>query len=266
MEETMSVKHWFGSHGASLPTLIGRGAKCSSADTSAAPTVSAHPAEDLERLALANQMNELRVVVADDHPVVRKGLKALLEEQGHVRVVAEASDGESAFRQAETLHPDVLLLDLTMPKLTGVEAMNLIRRCCPLVKVLALSDNEDRWYIEEVLRAGASGFIRKHATPTEIVLALRVVASGGVYLEPGIAAKLVEPAAGRSAGATLPLSERESTVLRLIARGFSNKEIAIRLSLSVKTVETYKCRMMDKLGLRSRPEVVAFAAARGWLS
>jgi DNA-binding NarL/FixJ family response regulator len=213
-----------------------------------------------------DELEELRIVLADDHPVVREGLKALLKARGLISVVGEASDAEGAVHLVETLKPEVLMLDLTMPTLSAIEAMNLIRRCCPLVRVLVLSDAEDRQYIEEVLRAGAAGYLLKYAAPDDIIMAVRVVASGGVYLDPAIAARLVAPGSQPNGGAAAALSERESMVLRLIARGFSNKEIALRLSLSVKTVETYKARMMDKLGFRSRPEMVAFAAAQGWLS
>jgi DNA-binding NarL/FixJ family response regulator len=211
----------------------------------------------------------LRVVLADDHAVVREGLKALINGQLDMRVVGEAADGEEACRTTKKLAPDVLVIDLSMPILGGAEATIRVLRECPGVRVLALTVHEERVYLTQLLRAGASGYVLKRAAAAELVRAVRTVAAGGTYIDPAMAGSLVEgyldgqdvaaqPARG-------PLSEREQDVLMRIARGFSNKEIAAQLGLSVKTVETYKARMAEKLGLRSRVEIVRYAAQQGWL-
>jgi DNA-binding NarL/FixJ family response regulator len=215
-------------------------------------------------------MTDLRVVIADDHPVVREGLKAFLNAHDGVSVVGEASDGEAAVQQAQALQPDVLVLDLLMPRLNGVEAMRKVRAACPGVKVLVLTAHEDRAYVEQLLKLGASGFARKHAGPDELLFALRAVAAGGTYLDPVLAGRVVSEFLGKGSpaggGTKELLSGRETEVLRLIADGYSNKEIAAKLVISVKTVESYKARVMEKLNLKSRHDVVRFAAARGWLT
>ena len=211
----------------------------------------------------------LRVVLADDHAVVREGLKALVNSQPDMRVVGEAADGEAAWRAAKELAPDVLVMDLSMPLLGGAAATARVRRDCPGVRVLALTVHEERLYLTQLLRAGASGYVLKRAAAAELVRAVRVVAAGGTYIDPSLAGAMVEgyldaqAAAGQPASD--PLSEREREVLVRIARGFSNKEIATALGLSVKTVETYKGRMAEKLGLRSRVDIVRYAARQGWL-
>ena len=209
----------------------------------------------------------LRIVLADDHPVVREGLKLLVNAQADMCVVGEAADGEEAWRAAKELQPDVLVIDLSMPALGGAEATQRVRRDCPDVKVLALTVHEERLYVTQLLRAGASGYILKRAASADLVRAVRTVAAGGTYIDPSVAGALVEEYL--DAGAGQPgddsLSEREREVLLRIARGFSNKEIAATLGLSVKTVETYKGRMAEKLGLRSRVDIVRYAARRGWL-
>ena len=212
----------------------------------------------------------LRVVLADDHAVVREGLKALINGQPDMVVIGEAADGEAACQAARALNPDVLIMDLSMPALGGAEATARIRRECPGVKVLALTVHEERVYLTQLLRAGASGYLVKRAAAAELVRAIRAVASGAIYVDPAMAGSLVEgyldgqdvstqPARG-------PLSSREQDVLMRIARGFSNKEIAGQLGLSVKTVETYKARMAEKLGLHSRVAIVRYAAQQGWLA
>ena len=211
----------------------------------------------------------LRVVLADDHAVVREGLKALVNAQPDMRVVGEASDGQAAWRAAAELHPDVIVMDLSMPVMGGAEATERVRRDYPDVKVLALTVHEERLYLTQLLRAGASGYVLKRAAPAELVRAVRTVARGGTYIDPSVAGALVEGyldaehAAGQAPH--VALSDREREVLVRIARGFSNKEIAAALGLSVKTVETYKGRMAEKLGLHTRVEIVRYAARQGWL-
>jgi two-component system response regulator NreC len=211
----------------------------------------------------------LRVVLADDHAVVREGLKALVNAQSDMHVVGEAADGEEACRAAQEFEPDVLVMDLSMPRLSGAEATARVRQECPAVKVLALTVHEESLYIAQLLRAGASGYVLKRAAASELVRAVRTVAAGGTYIDPSIAGTLVEGYLdAESAARQEPhdtLSDREREVLVRIARGFSNKEIAAELGLSVKTVETYKGRVAEKLGLRTRVEIVRFAAQQGWL-
>ena len=211
----------------------------------------------------------LRVVLADDHAVVREGLKALVNAQPDMRVVGEAADGEAAWRTAKELLPDVLVIDLSMPLLGGADATARVRRDCPGVKVLALTVHEEQLYLTQLLRAGASGYVLKRAAAVELVRAVRSVAAGGTYIDPSLTGTLVAGYLDAERAAEQPehdaLSEREREVLLRIAQGFSNKEIAVELGLSVKTVETYKARMAEKLGLRTRVDIVRYAAQRGWL-
>lgn len=212
----------------------------------------------------------LRIVLADDHPIVREGLKQLVNAQPDMRVVGEAADGEAACRAASALSPDVLVIDLSMPVLGGAEATERIRRECPAVKVLALTVHEERLYLTQLLRAGASGYVLKRAAAAELVRAIRTVAAGGTYIDPSLAGAVVEGYLDSQHLASQPphdtLSDREREVLVRVARGFSNKEIAAELALSVKTVETYKGRVADKLGLRTRVAIVRYAAQHGWLT
>jgi DNA-binding NarL/FixJ family response regulator len=214
-------------------------------------------------------MTEVRVFLADDHAVVREGLKALISAQSGITVVGEAADGESACQQVAGLKPDVVVMDVSMPGLTGSQATERLKEECPLVKVLALTVHEDKGYIRQLLSAGAAGYVLKRAAPEELIHAIRVVAAGGVYLDPTLAGKVVggfvqRPAAGSSMNGGA-LSDREAEVARLTAAGHSNKEIASRLELSVKTVETYRARGMEKLGLQSRADLVRYAVQQGWL-
>lgn len=213
-------------------------------------------------------MTKLRVFLADDHAVVREGLKALINAQSGMAVVGEAADGLAACEQAPALRPDVVVMDVSMPGLTGSQATERLRRQCPAVKVLALTVHEDKGYIRQLLAAGAAGYVLKRAAPEELIHAIRVVAGGGVYLDPSMAGKVVGGFVRKPVDPgqpSLELSDREAEVAQQTAAGHSNKEIAAHLDLSIKTVETYRARAMEKLGLQSRAELVRYAVQQGWL-
>ena len=214
-------------------------------------------------------MPKLRIFLADDHAVVREGLKALVNAQPDMEVVGEAGDGRTACVKAAELCPDVLVMDVSMPEMNGVQATRELHGVAPTIKVVALTVHEDRTFVQQLLAAGASGYVLKRAAAEELVHAIRVVARGEVYLDPAVATSLVQQLARQPRSGVAPdvadLSEREAEVLRLIAQGHSNKEIAARLELSVKTVETYKARSMEKLGLTGRADIVRLALEKGWL-
>ena len=214
-------------------------------------------------------MVKLRVYLADDHVVVREGLKALINAQPQMEVSGEAGDGRTACQEVQELQPDVVVMDVSMPKMNGAQATAQLKQACPNVKVLALTVHEDKGYLRLLLEAGASGYVLKRAAAEELIHAIRTVAAGGVYLDPALAGKVVGSFVRAPAGQRAPeggdLSDREAEVVRLIAAGYSNKEIASQISLSVKTVETYKARSMEKLGLDSRADIVRYALQRGWL-
>jgi two-component system response regulator NreC len=214
-------------------------------------------------------MAQLQIFLADDHVVVREGLKALINAQPDMIVIGEAGDGQSAWQQAQVCQPDVVVMDITMPGLNGVQATAALKRVCPTIKVLALSVHDDTSYLRQLLAAGASGYILKHAAADDLIQAIRTVAAGGVYLDPVLAGHVVAgyvrvPAPASELLGTA-LSERETEVVQRIAQGYSNKEIAAQLGLSVKTVETYRARAMEKLGFESRAALVRYALEHGWL-
>ena len=214
-------------------------------------------------------MDKLRVFLADDHMVVREGRKALVNSQPDMHVVGEADNGRAAWQGAKELKPDVVVMDVSMPEMSGAQATALLRQECPQVKVLALTFYEDKSYLRQMLEAGAAGYVLKRAAIEELVHAVRTVAAGGSYLDATLAGKVIssyfnqDPSDGKPAGGEL--SERESQVLRLIAWGYSNKEIGWKLNISVKTVDTYKLRLMEKLNLRSRTDIVRYALHQGFL-
>jgi DNA-binding NarL/FixJ family response regulator len=214
-------------------------------------------------------MEKLRIFLADDHVVVREGLKALINAQPDMIVIGEAGDGQTAWQQAHECQPDVVIMDITMPELNGVQATVQLKRACPTIKVLALSVHEDSSYLRQLLTAGAAGYILKHAAADDLIQAIRIVAAGGVHLDPALAghvvARYVRVPAATSALLGAELSARETELVQGIAQGYSNKEIATQLKLSVKTVETYRARAMDKLGLESRSALVRYALEHGWL-
>lgn len=211
-------------------------------------------------------MSRVSVLVADDHGVVRAGLRRLLEAEPDVCVVGEAEDGEAAIAAARELRPDIVIMDVSMAGTGGVEATQRIRQQWPEIRVVALTAHEDPAYLRKMLAAGVTGYLLKRTVAGELLRAVRMVAVGDTYLDPAFAGQAPTPAVeaeGRADGGVL--SEREAEVLRQIVEGFGNKQIAARLNLSVKTVETYKARAMEKLGLRSRVQLVQYALRRGWL-
>jgi DNA-binding NarL/FixJ family response regulator len=214
-------------------------------------------------------MDKLRIVLADDHAVLREGLKALVNAQPDMEVVGEADNGRTAWLKVKELRPDVVIMDVSMPELNGTQATKRIKQSCPEVRVLALTAYEDKGYLRHLLEAGASGFLLKRAATEELIRSIRVVAAHGTYVDPTLAGKALssfmrQPSAKNGSGGS-DLSDREAEVLRLIAWGHSNKEIANQLNISVKTVETYKVRLSEKLELKSRTEIVRYAVHQGWL-
>lgn len=216
-------------------------------------------------------MSKLGVLLVDDHPIVRKGLKSLVSEQGDMEVVGEAGCGSDALLQLKDLRPDVIVLDITLPDINGIQVIERIKQSCLEVKVLVLTMHESSGYLRQVFQIGAAGYLLKRTAGDELIHAIRVVASGGAYLDPTLAGRMVNalvqnlPQKEKEAAPKSKLSEREKEVLHLLALGFSNKEIAGQLSLSSKTIETYKARLIEKLGLTSRAELVRYALNQGWL-
>jgi DNA-binding NarL/FixJ family response regulator len=213
-------------------------------------------------------MEKLRILLAEDHRILREGLKRLIAEQPNMEVVGEADNGLTAWQLAKELEPDVVLMDITMPRLNGAEATVKIRELCPSVKVIALTGHRASAYLNEVLKAGASGYVLKQAAFDELIDAIQTVARGGNYIDRESRESLVHSPLddrvykGEAQGK--PLSQREIQVLSLVANGYTNKEIANELSISVKTVETHKTNCMQKLDLKSRAEIVDYARFRGW--
>ena len=212
--------------------------------------------------------SEIRLLLVDDHPVVREGLRRLIDAQPGMTVAGEAGDGRTALTKADEIQPDIIVMDVSMPELDGVEATRRLTQRRPERKVLALTVHEDKGYARELLEGGASGYVVKRTADEELVQAIRVVAAGGVYVDPLVAGKVLSAVGRRGATGTASaeLSERETMVVRLLAEGYGNKEIAARMKISVRTVETYKARSMEKLGLQTRAELVRFARRKGWLS
>lgn len=210
-------------------------------------------------------MTRLRVYVADDHPVVRSGLRGLIAAEPDMEVVGEAYDGETAVREAATLRPDVVVMDVSMPGVGGAEATERIRAGSPGVRVVALTAHEDRGYLTRLLAAGATGYVLKRAAAADLVRAIRAVAAGDTYLDPAVAGQVVAGLAGVG-GSGAELSEREEEVLRRLAEGQAVKQVAAALDVGVRTVETYKARGMEKLGLTTRVDLIRYAVQRGWLT
>jgi DNA-binding NarL/FixJ family response regulator len=211
-------------------------------------------------------MEPIRVLICDDHALLRSGLQRLLEAEDGFEVVAEAASAAEAVERVAATQPDVLLLDIVMPGRSGIEAMPDLRAAAPETKVLMLSMQDDPTYVRRAFAAGASGYLLKEAADAELVQALREVAAGRRYVHPLLGARLAaaEAETGGRAGSD-PLSEREHEVLRLLALGHTNQEIATMLFISVRTAETHRAHIMRKLGLSTRAEIVRYALATGHL-
>ena len=212
----------------------------------------------------------LRILVAEDHETVRQGLKMIVNAQEDMEIVGEAGDGRTAVAETIKLKPDILLMDISMPQLNGLQATKKLKECCPEVKILTLTRHKDGGYLQQLLRAGASGYVLKQSPPEELIHAIRAIGSGGKYLDPAVLERVMGAFASRDSAVATPdslanLSDREAEVLRLIAWGHSNKEIAAQLELSVKTVEVHKANAMRKLGMRGRIDIVRYALLQGWL-
>ncbi len=209
----------------------------------------------------------LRVVLADDHAVVRAGLRLLLERADGIMPLAEAATAEETVACVARLHPDVALIDVTMPDGSGIDVIPQLLESSPETKVVVLTMHDDPWYVHHAFEAGARGYVVKEAADAELVAAIRDVAAGETYLSPTLGARVVADERRQRAEADAdPLSPREHEVLRLLALGHTNQEIAQQLSISVRTAETHRAHIMRKLGLGSRAELVRYALERGLLS
>ena len=208
----------------------------------------------------------IRVLIVDDHAVVRSGLRRLLDAEADIETVAEASNADRAVFEAIEAKPDVVLMDLVMPEKGGIEGMPAVLQAAPEARVLVLSMQDDPRYVRAAFEAGASGYVLKEAADTEVVSAIRAVAAGERYVHPALGAKLIAAdVEERRRAEDDPLSEREREVLRLLALGHTNQEIAEKLYISVRTAETHRAHIMQKLGLASRAELVRYAISRGLL-
>jgi DNA-binding NarL/FixJ family response regulator len=217
-----------------------------------------------------NKSNEIRVVLADDHEIVRKGICDLLEDEGDIQVVAEAANGHKAVALTLEHQPDVAVLDIQMPEMTGIEATRQIKAKAPQIRILVLTAYDDDPYIFAVLQAGASGYVLKNAPARELVRAVRTVAGGGSAMDPTVTAKVMaQLSSGKPLGAQAAvegLTRREIDVLRLAAKGFTNRAIGLELGISDRTVQGHLANTFGKLGVTTRTEAVLLAMKQGWLT
>jgi two-component system nitrate/nitrite response regulator NarL len=219
---------------------------------------------------MSDRPRRIRVLLVDDHPFVREGIKSHLATQSGIKVVGEACNGEEALREAARLRPDVVLMDISMPGMNGLEAMSRLRRKVPHGRVLVLTMHENREYIARVFRLGARAFIRKDSSPDELVRAIRAVHAGEAFIGPAVSSVLVEELVRGDSGEirtdrTLALSGREREVLVRVAEGLGNKEISQRLGVSVRTVETHREHIMRKLDIHTIAGLTRFAIAQGMI-
>ncbi|HEY1948118.1 MAG TPA: response regulator transcription factor [Bryobacteraceae bacterium] len=205
----------------------------------------------------------IKILLADDHTIVRQGLKLILSAHADMQVLAEAANGREAVDLAAKLHPDIVLMDVAMPEVNGIEATRQMVAANTRIRILVLSMHKESVYVREILRAGARGYILKDAIDTELLTAIRSVARGDGYISPAVSGALLNDFRGNAANPIDLLSPREREVLQLIAEGKTNKEIATRLNLSVYTVDSHRGKVMEKLNLHSTGELVRFAMKQG---
>ena len=214
-------------------------------------------------------MNKLRIILAEDHETIRDGLKLLVNSRSDMEVVGEADNGRTALQLAEEFSPDVVVIDISMPELNGLQATKKLKDKSPQVKVLILTRHSEPGYLQELLQAGASGYVLKQSKSEELIRAILTVAAGQTYLDPAITEKVVtqlrESGQVTRKAPNANLTAREADVLRLIALGYVNKEVAARLNLSIKTVEAHKSNAMNKMGMKSRVDIVRYAILQDWL-
>lgn len=213
-------------------------------------------------------MAKIRVLLADDHAIVREGVKMILIKEPDIEVVGEASDGQEALDLVDRLKPGVVVMDISMPGMSGIEATQHVRERHPGVNVLALTMHEDESYVFKLLRAGASGYVLKRAAAQDLVQAVRAAAKGEAFLYPSVARKVVEDylkrvETGEDRERYDGLTEREKEILTVIAQGLSNQQIAQKLYISIKTVQTHRAHILEKLGLHDRTELVRYAIRKG---
>ncbi|HEY6330396.1 MAG TPA: response regulator transcription factor [Blastocatellia bacterium] len=222
-----------------------------------------------------SKISKLQILLADDHQMLREGLRALVNLQSDMEVVGEANNGRIAVAMAHQLQPDVVVMDVSMPEMNGLKATERLKKLSPQIRVLVVTRHADSGFIQQLTRAGASGYLLKQSASSELIHAIRAVASGDEYLDPAVTGRVMSAYAarnqppvrtGREALQSQPeLSAREEEVLELVAWGYSNKEVSQRLQLSVKTIEAHKANSSRKLGLNSRTDIVRYALLRGWL-
>jgi two-component system response regulator NreC len=214
-------------------------------------------------------MGKLRILLADNHKMIREGLQSLINGQPDMRVIGEADNGKAAVAQTQQLQPDVVVMDVSMPDMNGLQATHYLRGLCPGAAILALTRHADDAYVEQLLEAGACGYVLKQSAADILVHAIRVVAAGSTYVDPALIGRLVTKVIDRRPATNAPakktLSRREEEVLRLVAWGYLNREIATRLRISVKTAETHKANAMKKLRIKNRVEIVRYGLLQGWL-
>jgi two-component system response regulator NreC len=212
-----------------------------------------------------------RILLADDHPILLSGLSALLDCEPDLTVVGAAKDGIEAVRLAKHLHPDIVLMDMNMPKMDGLTALKAIKEQLPLTRVIILTSVDDETVLFKVIQAGGSGYVLKKAAEDELLTAIRAVQAGEAFIRPSVAQMLIsefltEVAAGEHGETYETLTQREKEVVGLLVRGMTNPQVAKSLVISVRTVETHRAHIMDKLGFRDRSSLVAYALRRGYLS